>query len=138
MNALRDAGLITLSLVAEEEGQVIGCAVFSRMTFAGDDPGMKAVALGPIAVRQQYRRRGVGAALVREGIERSREAGFEVMALYGSVSYYRRFGFEIGERLNLPSGDEGIRPGNFQALMLKGEAPAQPLKLRFAPQFFMT
>src|SRR5688572_22354562 len=74
VDALREAGLVTLSLVAEEEGRIVGNAVYSPMTFDGNDGGLKAVGLGPLAVVPEYQKRGVGSALVLDGIERCRDA----------------------------------------------------------------
>jgi predicted N-acetyltransferase YhbS len=138
VNALRDAGLITLSLVAEmDDGSIAGNAVFSAMTFEGDDVGLAGVGLGPLAVRPEYQRQGVGSALVRRGIELCREAGFDLLVLLGSTVYYPRFGFVLAETLNLHPADEGVPPSHFQALMLRGSPPTRPLRLRYAPQFFM-
>ena len=137
VEALRDTGLMTLSLVVEEDGLVIGNAVYSPMT--SDDPAkaLTAVGLGPLAVLPEFQGRGYGSALARRGLEHCREAGFDIMAVYGSAAYYSRFGFLPAEELNIESGDDGIEPEHFQALMLNRIAPIASLRLSYAPQFFM-
>jgi predicted N-acetyltransferase YhbS len=137
VDALRIAGLITLSLVAEEDSVVIGSAVYSLMTHDAADGELRAVGLAPLAVLPEFHGSGIGSALARRGIELCRDAGFGIMAVYGSTVYYSRFGFRPAEELNIESGDEGIEPEHFQALMLKGEAPSGTIRLRYAPQFFM-
>lgn len=60
--ALRDAGLVTLSLVAEEDGIVAGSAVYSPMTIEGTSQSLTAVGLGPLAVLPEYQGKGIGSA----------------------------------------------------------------------------
>ena len=137
VDALREAGLISLALVAEEDGRVIGDAVYSPMTCNEAREGLTAVCLGPLAVLPEYQRKGVGSALVRHGIELCREAGFDVMALLGSTAYYGRFGFVLADILNLLPDDAEIPKSHFQAMMLRGNPPPTLLHLKYAPQFFM-
>ena len=59
------------------------------------------------------------------------------MAVYGSRTYYSRFGFKPAEQLNIYSGDEGIESEHFQAVVLRGEVPLEALRLHYAPQFFL-
>lgn len=108
--------LLDESLVAEEDGTVVGHVALSR----GDLDGRPAVALGPIGVVPERQRGGVGAALMEASIERARRAGESVIVLLGHPWYYPRFGFVPARRLGIrPSfevGDEffmalELRPG---------------------------
>ena len=96
---LRDDGdlLGELSQLAEETGAVVGHVALSR----GDLGGRPAVALGPIGVVPERQRAGIGAELMRAGIERARAAGEDVIVLVGHPSYYSRFGFVPASRLGI-------------------------------------
>jgi predicted N-acetyltransferase YhbS len=102
-----------------------------------NEASLSVVALGPLAVAPSHQRSGVGSALVRRGLEACRDAGFDVIALLGSTDYYPRFGFRRARDLNLHPGDETIPASHFQAMMLRGEPPAEEHWLKYAPSFFI-
>ena len=87
---LRRAGDIALALVAELDG-IVGFVAFSRLTL--DNPNARALSLAPLAVSPKRQRRGVGRALVREGIARAGAAGHDALLVLGDPAYYSRFGF---------------------------------------------
>ena len=76
IRALRRSGDLTLSLVAEEDGEVVGHVAFSPVTVDGADVGW--YGLGPISVRPDRQRQGIGRALVADGLERLRALGATV------------------------------------------------------------
>jgi putative acetyltransferase len=120
--ALRVAGALTLSLVAEEDGAVVGHVAFSPVTVDGRDVGW--FALGPVAVRPDQQGRGIGAALVREGIARMREEGARGIVLVGDPAYYGRCGFAMSPGLVMP----GVPPEVVLLLPLEGPAPLGTLE----------
>ncbi len=117
IDALRDAGALTLSLVAEEGGHIIGQATFSPVMI--DARAGPWFGLGPVAVLPQRKHQGTGSALIREGLRRIKEAGAELCVLLGDPAYYSRFGFEHDPSLLCGDG----RPEAFQRLVLSGAAP---------------
>lgn len=82
----------TLSLVAEEEGRVVGHILFSRITIESPVGSHPALILAPLAVFAESRGFGAGTALVREGIRIAKERGEKLMLVYGH-RFYERFGF---------------------------------------------
>lgn len=82
-----------LSLVAVDEERIVGHALFSRVTVEAEGETVDVLALGPIAVRPEFQRRGIGGALVRQGLERAAALGFRAVVLIGHPEYYPRFGF---------------------------------------------
>lgn len=104
IHRLRDAGLVIASLVAVREGRVIGHVLFSRLPVETDSGVLNAVALGPVAVAPDDQKRGIGGALVREGLERCRAGGERVVLVLGHPGYYPRFGFsaEVARRIDGP------------------------------------
>jgi putative acetyltransferase len=93
VDALREGGHLTLSLIAERDGEVIGHIAFSPATVATPSGDWDALALGPLAVLPAHQRTGVGSALVRAGLAACLELGHDVVFLLGHATYYPRFGF---------------------------------------------
>jgi len=90
IEALRAARALTVSLVAEMEGQVIGHIAFSPVTISDGTPDW--FGLGPVSVLPAYQRQGVGSALIREGLSRLRAMKARGCCLVGHPEYYRKFG----------------------------------------------
>lgn len=90
VDALRDNGAVTLSLVAADSGVVVGHIMFSPLS-VGPATG---VGLGPMAVAPSHQRRGIGTRLVQAGIERLRNIGCPFIVVIGHPNFYPRFGFQ--------------------------------------------
>ena len=115
--ALRAAGALTLSLVAEVEGRVIGHIAFSPVTIS--DGTRNWYGLGPVSVLPAYQRQGVGKALIREGLARLKAMNAQGCCLVGHPDYYRKFGF-----INMPGLVlEGVPQEVFFALSFDGQTP---------------
>jgi putative acetyltransferase len=91
INALRQANALTISLVAEVDGQVIGHIAFSPVTISDGSPNWHG--LGPISVLPEYQKQGIGKSLVNEGLSLLKALGSKGCALVGDPDYYQRFGF---------------------------------------------
>jgi putative acetyltransferase len=98
---LRRRGALTLSLVAESDGAVVGQAAFSPAR--ASTGGAAWYALGPVAVLPARQGRGIGSTLVRAGLERLAALGAGGCILVGDPGYYARFGFEVSPA-NAPAG----------------------------------
>jgi putative acetyltransferase len=81
-----------LSLVAERNGTVVGHVLFSRITVEGC-AATGLLALGPIGVRAECQRQGIGGQLIRSALERAIALGYRAVILVGHPTYYPRFGF---------------------------------------------
>ena len=92
VDALRRTTVELISLVAEEDGEIVGHILFSPVTMKGTE-GLRAMALAPMAAIPDRQRRGSGSALVRAGLEECRRRGVEAVFVIGHPEYYPRFGF---------------------------------------------
>lgn len=117
VDRLRVAGALTLSLVAEQDGAIIGHAAFSPVTI-DDAPGW--YGLGPISVDPRRQSAGIGGALITEGFARLRTMGAPGCVVLGDPAYYARFGFAHDPVLTYP----GPPPQYFQRIVFDGPAPA--------------
>ena len=117
VEALREAGALTLSLMAVEAGEVVGHVAFSPVAI--DGAAGRWFGLGPVSVRPDRQRRGIGDRLIRAGLERLREDGAEGCVVLGDPAYYRRFGFQSDPELRFG----GVAAEYFQRLAFTGSAP---------------
>jgi putative acetyltransferase len=93
VDILRDAGKAIVSLVAEENGQVIGHVLFSPVTIEPESGSLKGIGLAPVAVLPEHQGKGTGTVLIRKGLEECRRLGFDYTVVLGSPRYYGRFGY---------------------------------------------
>ena len=117
IEALRAAGALSVSLVAELDGRIIGHIAFSPVTIS--DGIRDWYGLGPVSVSPEYQRQGVGKALIREGLSRLKNLNAGGCCVVGHPEYYRKFGFQ-----NVPGlAIEGVPPEVFFALSFHGDTP---------------
>lgn len=127
IRALRQAGDLTISLVAEVEDILVGHVAFSPLTIDGKHDNW--FGLGPISVHPKFQREGIGKALINAGLDMLIGRGARGCALIGNPDIYRRVGFESDGELtyrNLPSS-------HVQRITFSGTAPRG--ELRFASAF---
>ena len=121
VRALRAAHELTLSIVAEEHGEVVGHVAVSPMTIT-DSHGRKGegwYGLGPISVLPLRQGNGIGSRLMEQALSELRAMRAAGCRLLGDPAYYARFGFQAHAGLQLP----GVPPGYFMALALQGPVP---------------
>ena len=117
IEALRAANALTISLVAELDGRVIGHIAFSPVAIS--DGARNWYGLGPVSVLPEYQRQGIGKALIREGLSRLTDIRAQGCCLVGHPVYYRQFGFT-----NIPElVHEGVPPEVFFALSFDEHTP---------------
>lgn len=135
VEALRQNGTRLVSLVAEEDGRVVGHILFSPVTVESEAGDWGAFALGPMAVLPERQGLGVGSALVREGLSECLRLGHEVVFVLGHEDYYPRFGFRTAAGAGLgcefPSPEENFMVAELRPGALAGRAGL----VRYAPEF---
>lgn len=120
IEALRAAKALTVSLVADLDGRVIGHIAFSPVTMS--DGSRNWYGLGPVSVLPDIQRQGAGKALISEGLSRLKALDAQGCCLVGHPGYYKQFGFE-----NVPGlVHEGVPPEVFFALAFGGHHAANP------------
>jgi putative acetyltransferase len=100
------------SLVAVLSGEVVGHILFTPVTFSESPVESRALGLGPVAVHPNQQGRGIGALLIREGLEECLRRRIDVVVLLGHPSYYPRFGFrpaaQYGIHFSAPVPEEAF------------------------------
>jgi predicted N-acetyltransferase YhbS len=97
IKALRANGQLTVSLVAEEEGALIGHIAISPVTISSGTEGW--FGLGPVSVIPSRQGSGVGSGLIRAALGALKELHAAGCVVLGEPSYYGRFGFRNDARL---------------------------------------
>lgn len=100
IDSLRQLANPMISLVAVAQRSVVGHIMFSPAIIV-DHPEKKIMGLAPMAVAPAHQRRGIGAALIREGLKRVAELGFGAVVVLGHPSYYPRFGFVPADKFDI-------------------------------------
>ncbi len=120
-----------LSLFAYVEDQLAGHAVFTRCTI-GDAPTPLSL-LGPLAIRPEWQRQGIGSRLIRDGIARLRHEGHVAVLVLGDPDYYGRFGFTAQRAIAPPHAVPKTWRSAWQVLPLDPAAAALAGPLKVLP-----
>ncbi|SPA42750.1 GCN5-related N-acetyltransferase, Putative acetyltransferase [Cupriavidus taiwanensis] len=118
ITALRAAGQLRISLVAELSGQVVGHVAISPVDIS--DGSAQWYGLGPVSVLPAHQGIGVGSQLIRAALDRLRQSGAQGCVVLGEPAYYSRFGFSAQSTLVLP----GVPAEYFQAIALGPHVPS--------------
>ena len=102
VDKLRVACPDALSLVAVDEGEVVGHVLFTPVTIEAGDHVVAGMGLAPMAVFPERQRRGIGSELIETGLAERRQSGCPFVIVLGHAEYYPRFGF-------VPASPRGIR-----------------------------
>ena len=117
IDALRAADALTISLVAEIDGRVVGHIAFSPVTISDGSAGW--YGLGPVSILPEYQRQGIGKSLVNRGLSMLKDLDGQGCMLVGDPGYYGRFGFRNIPKLVF----EGIPQEFFLALPFTENIP---------------
>ncbi len=117
VDQLRADEALDISLVATLGDSVVGHIAFSKVTIDGEFCGW--FGLAPVSVLPEHQGKGIGSALVNEGLARLKTINAKGCVLLGSPDYYHRFGFQPRAGLKLA----GVAARYFQALSFTGSYP---------------
>lgn len=102
MDLLEDkTALPILSLIAEEDNEVVGHILFTSIKVSGSDIN-GAYILAPLAVANDFQGGGIGTALINEGLKILKERDASFILVLGDPKYYSRTGFKANHNLNSP------------------------------------
>ena len=92
-----------LDLVMELDGRLIGHVMYMRASISADDGrDIPVMTFGPISIRPELQRRGLGKRLLDESMERAAALGAGALCIEGNLGFYGKSGFVV-------AGTRGIR-----------------------------
>jgi putative acetyltransferase len=131
VDLLRDTGQLAVSRVAVLNERLVGHVAFSPVTVE-PATGLRGLGLGPVGVRPEHQRRGIGSQLIRQGLADCH--GWDFVVVLGDPGYYRRFGFTNAKAIGLLN-DYGADE-HFMVLSLSPRFGARlDGRVHYAPQF---
>ena len=122
VDKLRQNCKALLSLVAEDEGVILGHVLFSPVTFDNDIGTPAGMGLAPMAVLPERQGEGIGSLLVAVGLEKLKEMRCPFIVVLGHVDYYPRFRFVPASTFGFRCQWEGVPDENFMILVLSAKA----------------
>jgi len=93
VDALRQNNALTISLVAVQDGRLVGHVALSPVTITSSTATIEALGLAPMAVLPAYQHRGIGSQLVEAGLNACHQTPCGLVVVLGHPHYYPRFGF---------------------------------------------
>jgi putative acetyltransferase len=100
VDAIRENGKATISLIAVNGEEVLGHILFSPVTTSPPSEG-KGIGLAPVAVKPEHQSQGIGSQLIREGLKLCKKLHYDYCVVLGSPEYYGRFGFKRASEFDL-------------------------------------
>ncbi|MFI3245142.1 MAG: N-acetyltransferase [Ferrimonas sp.] len=134
IDRLRSAGVLSLSLVAEQAETIVGHIAFSpiTMTTSSGQSITDWYGLAPVSVLPEQQNKGIGAALIKEGLARLAGLQAQGVVVLGEPHYYHHFGFSSDPKLHLA----GVPPQYFMYHLLADTQPLPQGEVHYHPAFF--
>ena len=135
VDTLRRNGKAIFSLVAEDNGRVIGHILFSEVVIEAAAGQWKGIGLAPLAVSPERQNEGIGSLLTEQGLKLCRQAGHPFVVVLGHPEYYPRFGFVSASRFGIKSEYE-VRDEVFMIIELReGSLAGFAGVVKYQPEF---
>jgi putative acetyltransferase len=136
VDLLRKRGRNIVSLVAVEDGQVVGQVLFTELSVT-PPTSFKGVGLAPLAVLPGFQNHGIGTELGHKGLDLCRELGYDFAVVLGHTDYYPRFGFKKASDFGI--GNDYSVDDPFMALEFKPDVLGSFKGVaHYAPEFAET
>jgi putative acetyltransferase len=134
LQQLAQDNALTLALLARVEEEAVGFVAFSPVTLETQPLHAQIEGLAPLGVRQKWQKKGIGSALIKEGLNFLQNKGTQAVVVLGEAAYYKRFGFENALSLGITNEYGAKEHFRIHALADNGLAGLSGLA-RYAPAF---
>ena len=122
VDTLRLACTDHLSLVADDNGSIIGHLMFTPVVVTDGKQKTEGMGLAPMAVLPSRQRQGIGTQLVDSGLQILKEKGCPFVIVLGHPEDYPRFGFQAASGCNIRTQWDGVPDEAFMILVMDHEA----------------
>lgn len=119
VRALRntDSFIPELSIVAVEDGKIVGHILFTKAHIGKDTE----LVLAPLSVLPAYQRKGIGLALMKKGHCVAKELGYNYSVVLGHSKYYPKAGYVPASTYGIKAPFE-VSDANFMAIKLNDDS----------------
>lgn len=133
-----NASVVTLlNYVCECGGQICGHIFYTLVTIVSDSgASFNALSFGPISVRPEFQRTGIGAELIRRSFSDARALGYKAVIITGNPAYYSRFGFRPAADFGIVDADGSSYPELMACELVEGGLHGVQGRVHFCPEFF--
>jgi len=121
VDRLRQACPDALSLVAEDDGRIVGHILFTPVVIESPKRKVQGMGLAPMAVLPVCQRQGIGSKLVEHCLKILRERGCPFVIVLGHPEYYPRFGFVPASTYKIISQWENVPDESFMIIVFDEE-----------------
>lgn len=135
IDELREHGVLTISLVAIQDDEIVGHISFSPAVVKSGGSSFEVINLAPVAVLPVYQRVGIGSQMVRAGLEECRRRGHEIVVVLGHPDYYPRFGFVVAGPKGIECEFEAPEEAWMVLELREGALVGRRGMVRFQPEF---
>lgn len=135
VDQIRDSKCEQISRVAEVDGKIVGQILFTPATIERDAHVVRGWGLAPVSVAPQSQGRGIGAALIRDGLEELRKRDGAYVIVLGDPQYYPKFGFQPAAQWNVQSELGGVPSEAFMLVAFDEEAMGDGGVAKYRPEF---
>lgn len=131
---LRKQAQPLISLVAEDEGKILGHIMFSPVVLSGHNE-LKIMGLAPLAVIPEHQGEGIGSELVRAGLDQCKQLDCGAVVVLGHPTYYPRFGFVPAVRFGISCEYDGSEEAFMLIELQSGYLNKLSGTIRYHPAF---
>jgi putative acetyltransferase len=125
-----------LDLVAEDNQRIVGHIIYTRGWVRDENSqDLPVLCFGPVSVRPELQKIGVGSALIRYSIDKARSLGFPAIFIYGDPRYYHRFGFHCAEKYDIKTSDGKYAIALLALELIPGSLDQRPGRFVDSPAF---
>ena len=87
---------------SDEEGKLIGQNMFMRTSIKADDGrNIPIMTMGPICIKNEYKRKGYGKILLDYSLEKAAKLGCGALCFEGNIDFYGKSGFRPASEFNI-------------------------------------
>ena len=130
---LRTNNALVIERIAEINDVIVGYVAFSQVTSKPATDGLL-LGLAPVGVAPDHQHKGVGRALVEDGLRACRQMDPKSVIVLGDPGYYARFGFKPASRYGV-SWAHADAGDAFQLIHMGKHNHEPPRKIHFHPAF---
>lgn len=90
-----------LSLIAEQNGEIIGHILLTKIKIINKSKTFDSLALAPVSVKPGFQKKGIGGMLITESHKKAKILGHRSIVLLGHENYYPRFGYKLASNFGI-------------------------------------